>query len=116
MTIKSKIGVKEGVKNLIRPAISYIPNYFKYGRTYRKYYNFLLESNGWTSEEKKEYQLKKIQNLVKYSYENIPYYKEKFDRENISSVIKNIEDYKNIPTISKNEIRKNFEKLKTRQK
>ena len=44
---------------------------------------FLEKSQYWTEKELIEYQNKKLQKLILHAYENVPYYKELFDENNI---------------------------------
>lgn len=99
------------VLKLLKILNSYIPNWYKYGKEYRDTYKFLLKSENWNVKNKKEYQLNKLKEFVKYCYENVPYYKELFDKENIDLNIKNIDEIKKIPIITKEIIRRENEKL-----
>ena len=53
-----------------------IPNKYKYGKGYTETFQFLKESENWTEEEIKNYQLNKINQLLNYCIEKIPFYKE----------------------------------------
>ena len=57
-------------------------------------------------------QLKKLKSLIVHSYEHVPYYRNLFDRENISpDDIKKIEDLQKIPIINKKDIQANYDKI-----
>lgn len=90
-----------------------IPDYYRYGPIYRKKYNELCSFDETLSRNQVEkLQLEKLQKLIKYCYDNVPYYKELFSKENIiPEDIKNIEDIKRIPYLTKDIIRENAEKL-----
>lgn len=112
MDIKSiKEILPKNLKNKIKSFLSYIPNYYRYGQLYRKKYKFLLESEQWTKEDLKNYQFEQLKKLVKYSYNNVNYYKELFDKYNINPDIKSINDFKKIPFLTKKIIRNNTNKL-----
>ena len=69
--------------------------------------DFLMESQFWNEDRIKEYQLKKIINLVKYAYNYVPYYHQLF--KNIGfhpSDIKTLNDFKKIPVLTKDISRK----------
>ncbi|WP_175612727.1 phenylacetate--CoA ligase family protein [Fusobacterium mortiferum] len=95
---------------------SYIPNSIRYGRNYSKYLKELESLEKMTIAERKEWQLKKLNEILMYSYENIPHYKELFDEKNINLPIKNLEEIKNIPILTKEEIRKNYNKMISQKK
>jgi phenylacetate-CoA ligase len=81
-------------------------------REFCKYYD-LLEGRETINHEKiKEYQLSQTKELLVYSYQNVPYYTElfnkiKFDPEKLNS----FDDIKVIPYLTKQIIRQNFDKL-----
>ena len=91
---------------VLRFVFSYIPNWYKCGKEYRKQFEFLLESENWSAENIKEYQLTKMKNIVKHCYDYVPYYRKYFNENKINPNIKSIEDFKNIPMITKEIIRK----------
>ena len=72
----------------------------------------LKESQYWDEEKMHNYRLMKLQQLVHYSYSNVPYYTELFDSHGISpDVIKTLEDIKKIPVLTKELARVNQKKL-----
>lgn len=67
------------------------------------------ESQWWSKNELYEYQCFKLQKMIGHAYNNVAYYKEKFDLYAINPAsIKTPEDLRVIPTISKEEFRRNF--------
>jgi phenylacetate-CoA ligase len=68
---------------------------------------FFSESEKWSLEELENYQLKKLQNLVSFAYENSPYYRRKIDHVSGKQIeIKKLSDIKKLPILSKKEILK----------
>jgi len=56
-----------------------------------------------------ELQLQRIQNIVKYAYEHVPFYKKTFDREHISpEAVKSIEDFQNLPFTNKADLQASY--------
>lgn len=89
-----------------------IPDYIKYGRKFRKQYNFLEESQYWSKEKLEKYQLNELKKLIKHAYETVPYYKKLFDKNNIRyEQINSFEDLKKIPYLTKDIIKENLEEL-----
>ena len=72
-----------------------------------------LEKSQWFSfEQISKIQWDKLNNLLNYSYQNIPYYCELLDTKEIPlSEIKSLEDLSRIPTLSKKIIRGNLDKI-----
>lgn len=57
-------------------------------------------------EELRDHQFRKLQEQIKYNYENGPFYKERFDQEGIQpGDIKTWEDFRRIPTMTKEDHR-----------
>ena len=81
----------------------------------RKTYSYFTEYNknmGMDREEIKNIQWNKLKALLAYSYENVPYYKECFDRLSLQlDDIKSIEDLDKIPVLTKEIIKSRFNDL-----
>lgn len=57
-------------------------------------------------DEMKKLQLKRLQDVVKRAYENVPYYKKRFDEEGIKPEdIKTLDDIKKLPLTTKDDLR-----------
>jgi len=57
----------------------------------------------------RELQLEKLKKLVSYVYENVPFYRKKMDEIGIKPQhIKTLEDIKNLPVTTKNDLRDNY--------
>jgi len=57
----------------------------------------------------RELQLEKLKKLVSYVYENVPFYRKKMDEIGIKPEhIKTLEDIKNLPVTTKNDLRDNY--------
>lgn len=66
---------------------------------------FLKKSQWFSSLEITNLQIKRLRKLIKYSYENVPYYHHILRKRNLKPAdIKTIEDLKKIPILGKNEI------------
>ena len=71
----------------------------------------LMNSQWWSYEKLKQLQEKKLKSIIKFSYENIPLYHEKFRAANIKpNDIRTIEDLQKIPYLTKDDIQQNYSK------
>lgn len=95
---------------------SYIPNSLRFGKEYRKMLNFLLKSDNFSKEEIAKWQLEKLNEILIYSNENIPYYRRIFKEINLILPLKKLNEIEKIPYLTKNIIRENFEDLKSLKK
>lgn len=78
----------------------------------RQKYNFFRKTKLWDREKIKSYQLKRINELLVYSQNNIPYYNNLFSENNLQvSEIKSLEDLKYIPCLTRKDIQKNLKTL-----
>lgn len=116
MATKNQFGLKEEIKKILRPLIYKLPNKYRYGKYYRDFYKQIDDFFQLPLEEKRKIQLKKIQEIVEYAYFNVPYYKELFDKNNISYKINSFEEFEKIPYLTKDIIRNNLDKLKSKEK
>lgn len=68
--------------------------------------------NDWSYEEKCEYRDRKLQEMIIYSYNSVPYYKKLFDEYGINpKQIKTLDDLNIIPILTKADIKANFNDL-----
>lgn len=111
--------LKEIIKkmpNIIRQPVintyNSLPDTIKYGQTFNNTYKFLKCSEGWSENQHKEYQIKKVKELIKYAYENVPYYTRLFNENNIKpEYIQDFNDLKRIPYLTKEIIQDNLDDL-----
>ncbi len=62
-----------------------------------------------SQDEKEELQLKRLQEVVKRAYENVPFYKKRFDDNNIKPEdIKTIKDIEKLPLTTKDDLREAY--------
>jgi len=77
----------------------------KYLKREKEVFNTLKKIEGYSKEQISNLQSKKLLNFLKYSYDNVTYYKKTFDSLNID--IKTVDALKKIPILTKDIIRKN---------
>jgi len=77
-----------------------------------------LEKSQWYSREKlEEIQWRKIKKIIKHAYKNVPYYQKIFSKNGIfPDQIKNWDDLKLIPILTKESLRKNLPLLVARNR
>ncbi len=91
-------------KNIILPIGDYISN-----QTVSSCLDFLFDSQNWTINELEAYQNEKLRKLIEHSYQNVQFYREKFDDIRLKPYdVKSVGDLWKLPILSKNEIRINI--------
>lgn len=104
------------IKNPIINSYISMPDTIKYGPSFNSAYYFLQKSQWWSGDKHKEYQLEKVKKLLKYAYENVPYYTRLFNENNINpEYIKDLSDLKKIPYLTKEIIQDNLDDLVSKQ-
>jgi phenylacetate-CoA ligase len=89
-----------------------IPPVIRYGKLYQDTYNFLNISEYWPREKFEEYQLYQLKDLMRHAYNTVPYYTDLMDEHGIHpDSIHDFEDFKKLPILTKDEIRKNPERF-----
>lgn len=96
------------IKNFIASIYGFFQRHDRYGVTYKKYKQFLFESQYWTNEELINYRDEKTIDFINYSIENNEFYR----TSNLYHKINSITELKDFPIINKKIIRANLEKLK----
>jgi phenylacetate-CoA ligase len=104
----------ESLKSVVAP---YLRNKLIRNKEFLKYYEMLQKRESMSFDEINEYQFNELRNILMYSYENVPYYTELFNRINFKpGKIASFDDINVIPCLTKALIRQNFEKLKSVRK
>jgi phenylacetate-CoA ligase len=72
-----------------------------------------LERTQWLSRSELEaWQLARVQRLVRYAYEHVPYYRERYQREDIHPEdIKSLRDFEALPFLTKEDVNDHLEAL-----
>jgi len=72
----------------------------------------LMESQFWSEDEMHQYRLLKLQRLIDHAYNNVPYYRDLFTKNDIHPTdIKSLDDIKKIPVLTKEIARENQKRL-----
>jgi phenylacetate-CoA ligase len=75
-----------------------------------KNYSEALSTQFYSDERLNEIQEQKTIRLIRFAYENVPFYREKYDKNSINVYdLKNQKDIELVPLITKDEIRQNFQ-------
>jgi len=80
------------------------------GKQFKRMIDELEKSQWYSSQELKELQKEKLKIIIRHAFNNVPYYNRLFRKLNISpSDIKDIEDLKKLPLISRRDVQANPE-------
>lgn len=90
----------------------FFPWKFFYSKEFYEWYQFLQKSQWWSEEQHRDYQWKKIKELLEYSYINVPYYTKVFKELDASPHdFKNFRDFEEFPYLTKEIVRNHFEEF-----
>lgn len=79
---------------------------------FKKRLAFLRRSEFWSKRKLEAFQLKELKRVVSFAYDRIPYYRERFDAAHITPRdIQTLADIKKLPTLTRADIKANYEKL-----
>lgn len=85
------------------------------GGNFSQYYELLKETEWFSEEEIINYKNIKLQEIIKYSFNNVPYYRDLFIKHNLTpNDIKTVEDLCKIPILDKEIVREQFYNLKSK--
>lgn len=93
-------------------AYGFIEKRKRFSSDFFKYLDWLEESQFWGEQEIYNYKLNELKKIYKHAYNTVPYYRKKFKKAGLSSnLLKEIEDWKKIPILEKEDIRNNWKDL-----
>ncbi len=100
---------------MIQNALIFIGKYYNdrnIDRYLYKIFNELKETEKYSLEELKELQRERLKNIVKIAYTKTKYYNDLFKKNNLHYTdIKELEDIKKIPLLTKKDIRENYKEM-----
>lgn len=110
--VENSMDIKTKLKEIYikNPYIRLVPYSFivwlKYGKEYRKYYKFLRKSETWDKKKMKQWQFRQLKEIVRYSYQHVPYYKKLYDMTGFHpDDLRTFKDFEKIPTVCKDDIK-----------
>lgn len=81
-------------------------------RTVTEWHAFLAESERWSEDELHAYAMEQLSDLLRHAYEHVPYYRAVFDGLGARPEdIRQLEDLRSLPTLSKRELQDRQEEL-----
>lgn len=113
MQIKSIIkNFPHEIKQPVRYLYGAVPPRMRLGRTFWKTYHFLKESQWWSEEKLKVYQMEQLEKLLRHAYDHVPHYRKTFDERGLKpSDIQDLEDLCKLPFLTKPDVRKSLTSL-----
>lgn len=100
------------VKNIVGGAYRKLPDRLLLGKTYREFTNLLEASVHWNKQEHEDYQYEQVKNVINQAYNNIDFYREKYDQYGVKPTdFRYLDDLKKFPLVSKKEVKENFERM-----
>jgi len=89
-----------------------IPSAIFYGKTFWQTYNFLQESQWWSTEKLEEYQMQQLSKLLHHAYKNVPYYRKIFDGRGLKpGDIQEVDDLKKLPCLDKDTFKSHYNEM-----
>lgn len=97
------------VRLQLKSIAGYLPASFRYGKVFNDTLKFLENSQWWDKDQLEEYQFQELRKLLNHSYSHVPYYKKLFSELNLNPLlIRDIDDFKQIPVLDKDTFKLNF--------
>ena len=84
----------------------------RFGAEFDRRLRELLDSERWHAGEIENYQNEKLRQIVRYAYDTVPYYRERWQALKLTpDDIRCREDLQKLPVLTKEDVRNNFERL-----
>ncbi len=82
------------------------------GTRIRFYLEHYKQSLAWDQDEIKAYQTKQVKRLISYAYENVPFYRDRFGKIDLTpDNFRSLEDLKRIPPLTRDDLQNNLDVL-----
>jgi len=100
------------VRQLARHIIARVPHSIRYGAEFRRTRAFLSESQWWSRDRLAEYQLERLQALIRHVHHSVPYYRTLLDERGLRAEdFGSIGALRRLPTLTKDTIRNLSDRL-----
>jgi phenylacetate-CoA ligase len=87
----------------------------RFGALFDRHLRELMESEKWSAAEIEAYQNEKVRGLVRYAYENVPFYRDRWQSLGITpDDIRSRDDLVKLPVLTKEDVRENLDRLLSR--
>jgi len=105
-------GARITFKKFIKQCLGSFPPKYRLSRHYRKVRKFLSCAEWWDSEKIETWQLQKLQQIVKYAYENVPVYCSLYKQAGVKPTdIQSLHDIRLLPCVTKEMLRDNLSRF-----
>lgn len=104
------------IQNLLCSLQGYRIEKQRYNKDYYKIYEFLLESDGWTQQQIKNYKEEQLFKIIEYAYKYCPYYHKRYSNLGLTpSNFTGLSSLKRFPLLTKEDIRTNWKGMISEQ-
>jgi phenylacetate-CoA ligase len=87
----------------------------RFGASFDRHLRDLTQSETWSAAEIETYQNERIRSLVRHAYENVPFYRERWQSLGITpDAIRSRDDLPKLPILTKEDVRQNLDRLLSR--
>ncbi len=88
-------------KDFLHSSYNALPPSIAYGKVYRDMLRLFQESDSWDRRAYENYQNRRLSELIKHAYHNVPYYREVFDEHGLAPKdIQTVSDLKKLPLLT----------------
>lgn len=101
------------VRDPLKWAYSCIPLKVRLGKAFNKQFDFLQQSQWWSPIQLENYQNEQLRALINHAYNNVPYYHNLFQSNNLLPAdILSIHDLVKLPILTKDDVRTHQQRLR----
>jgi phenylacetate-CoA ligase len=102
-------------QNLMLSGFGVLLDRERYGGRYAEYRDLLVKTEWMSAAELEAYQDERIRAVIAHAYDKVPFYRRRFDEHKLTpSDIRGRRDLPKIPLLTRDDIKKNFDDLRSR--
>lgn len=104
------------MNSTISKYLFYLPSTYLRGENVSRYLKFARQFQYWDRDDISAFQLDSLRKLVNFAYENSLFYRNLYDENSVHpNDLKELNDFKNFPTVSKQDIVEHFDNIRTKR-
>ena len=100
------------VRRVVGGVLKAVPLSIVLGAAFRRHRRLVRESQRWTADQSREYQLEGLRRILRLAYEHTDYYRRTFDAAGFHpNALRRLDDLERLPTTDRHTLREHLDRM-----